>query len=129
MTDNNSPEITDEMIKAALHDEEGNRHTDKEIAQMLFKAVHTATTIAKYTTLLAELVTDAEAEEKPLHPSEIGFATFSSPGMTEPDQSGSMLELAKGLKGFLSELGIYPKIVSSEVERREESTGNFRVIH
>ena len=129
MTDNNSPEITDEMIKAALYDEEGNRHTDKEIAQMLFKAVHTATTIAKYTTLLAELVSDAEAEEKPLHPSEIGFATFSSPDMTEPDSSGTMLGLAEGLKEYLAELGISPKITNSEVTRMEESTGDFRVLH
>ena len=129
MSEQNIPEITDEMVKAALFDEEGNRHTDKEITQMLFKAVHTATTVAEFTTLLVELVIDAESEEKPLFPSEIGFATFSSPGMTEPDQSGSMLELAKGLKGFLSELGISPKIVSSEVERREESTGDFRVLH
>lgn len=129
MSEQNTPEITDKMIQAALFDEEGNRYSDEEVTQMLYKAVHTATTIAEYTALLVELVIDAEEEEKPVHPSLIGFATFPSPDATEPNQSGTMLGLAQALKEYITELGISPKIASSEVARKDEATGAFRVLH
>lgn len=128
-TDEITDEITDEMIQAALFDEEGNRHSDEEVAQMLYKAVHTATTIAEFTALLAELIIDAEEEEKPIHPSQIGFAIFSSPDATEPNQSGTMLGLAQALKEYITKLGISPKIASSEVARKDEAAGAFRVLH
>ena len=129
MSEQNTPEITDEMIQVALFDEEGNRHTDKEVTQMLYKAVHTATTIAEFTTLLVELIIDAEKEEKPIHPSQIGFATFPFPGATEPNLSGTMLSLAQALKEYMAELGISPKIANPEVVRKDETTGAFRVLH
>ena len=129
MSEQNTPEITDEMIQAALFDEEGNRHSDEEVAQMLYKAVHTATTLAKSTTLLIELIINAEKEEKPIHPSQIGFATFSSLGATEPNLSGTMLDLAQALKGYMAELGISPKIVNPEVLRKDEATDAFLVLH
>ena len=129
MSEQNTDVTADEMIEAVLFDEEGNRHSDKEIAEMLFKAVHTAATIAEFSFLLTQLVIDAEAEEKPLHPSEIGFATFSSPEATEPDQTGTMLSLAKALEEYMTEIGIAPKIASSETARKEEFVDASRVIH
>lgn len=129
MTEQNTPEITDEMIQTALYDEEGNRHSDEEVALMLYKAFHTAKTIAEFTALLVELIIDAEEEEKPILPSQIGFATFSSPDATEPNQSGTMLGLAQALKEYMTELGISPKIANSGVARKEEAAGAFRVLH
>lgn len=129
MSEQNTPESTDKMIQSALFDEEGNRHSDEEVARMLYKAVDIATTIAEYTALLVELIIDAEEEEKPVHPSQIGFATFSSPDATEPNESGTMLGLAQALKEYMTELGISPKIASSEVVRKDEATGAFRVLH
>lgn len=129
MSKQNTFEITDEMIQAALFDEEGNRHSDEEVAQMLYKAVHTTTTIAEATTLLVELIIDAEKKEKPSHPSQIGFAAFSSPNATEPNQSGTMLGFAQALKEYMTELGISPKIARSGVARKDEATGAFRALH
>lgn len=129
MSEQNTPEITDKMIQAALFDEEGNRHSDEEVTLMLYKAVDIATTIAEHTALLVELITDAEEEEKPVHPSQIGFATFSTPDATEPNQSGTMLSLAQALKEYITELNLSPKIASSEVARKDEATGAFRVLH
>lgn len=129
MTEQNTTETTDEMIEAALFDEEGNRLSDKEIAEMLIKAIHTAATIAEFSFLLTQLVIDAEAEEEPLHPSEIGFAAFSSPEVTEPDQTGTMLSLAKALEEYMTEHGIAHKIADSETARKEEFVDASRVLH
>lgn len=117
------------MIKAALYDEEGNRHSDEELAKMLFQALYTTTTIVESTALLAQLIIDAEKEGAPLYPSQIGFAAFSSPEATEPDQTGTMLSLAKALEKYVAESGIAPKIASSEVMRKEEFVDASRVLH
>lgn len=129
MSEQNTDVITDKMIKAALYDEEGNRHTDKELAEMLFNAINTVSAIAASTALLTRLIVDAEEEGAPLYPSQIGFADFSSPEATEPAQIGTMLSLAKALEEYVTELGIAPKIASSEVMRKEEFVDASRVLH
>ena len=129
MSEQNTDATTDEMVKAVLFDEEGNRYSDKEIAEMLFEAAHTVVTIAEFSALLVELVIDAEAEEKPLYPSEIGFVTFSSSDATNPDQSGTLLHLAEALKGYMTEHQTAPQFVDSEAVVTEESTDASRVIH
>lgn len=129
MSEQKTPEITDKMIQAALFDEEGNRHSDEEVAQMLYNAFHNATTIAGYATLLVELTIDAEEEEKLARPSQIGFVAYSSPDATEPNESGTMLGLALALKKYMTELGISPEITCSEVVRNGEDTDASRVRH
>ena len=129
MSEQNTPEITDEMVKAVFFNEEGNRRSDKDITEMLHGAFRTAAAIAKFSTLLTQLVIDVEEAEELLRPSQIGFATFASPEESEPNQTGTLLGLAVALKGYLAELDISPKIESSETMTKDESSRVFHALH
>ena len=126
MTDKN---ITEEMIQAAVFDEEGKRRSDKDITKMLYSTFQIAATITEFTALLAELVIDAEKTEEVLRPSQIGFATFNSEEESEPDMSGSMLSLATALKEYLADVDMLPMFVNAGTMAKEESAGVSRVLH
>lgn len=126
MTDKN---ITEEMIQAAMFDEEGNRRSDKDITKMLYSSFQIAATVTEFTALLVQLVIDAEKTEEVLRPSQIGFATFNSEEESEPDMSGSMLSLATALKEYLADADILPVVVDAGTMTEEESTGVSRVLH
>ena len=121
MTQNTEIEVTEDMIKTALFDEEGNRYSDADITLMMYYSFRTASILAEHATMLSELVVDAEEADEALRPSQIGFAAYSEDNLEEPHQTGTMLDLAHALRGLLKELNISPVIESAKPVTKKEA--------